>query len=199
MCECVGVSALALTGLPVVILAIVLFVLRSLLFVLCGSVLAALSWFRVAPPPIRLLLGSGPLRSHLGSSCACSITRQRKQLSRFVEDGLLSEWEPSFLFLYRYSLRISWKVSSSSRKARVLSAGAPICVCERVSVYVGSVVGLPVVIFIVGIDSPVCCLSMIFFVFPLHCLVRAHLYSSNIHDRDSFGRLDGCSLSLSPF
>ena len=81
----------------------------------------------------------------------------------------------------------------------MLLAGAPLSVSERVSVYAGSVAGSTVVISIVEIDSPVCCLSMIFFVFPLHCLVRAHLYSSNIHDRDSFGRLDGCSLSLSPF
>ena len=43
----------------------------------CDFVLAAQSWFRVAPSSVRILLGSGPPRSRLGSSYVCRITRQR--------------------------------------------------------------------------------------------------------------------------
>ena len=84
------VSALALTGSPVVVLTtqyIVLFIARASLLSFCKSVLAAKSWFCIALPRVRLFLGSGPPRSRLGSSCTFRITRQRASpilFSRFL-------------------------------------------------------------------------------------------------------------------
>ena len=75
--------------------------------------------------------------------------RGQKKISRFVEEGLLSDWEPSFLLLYRCSLKASWKVASASRKTRELPKEAPLrAFCVRVCVGVSacSLTGLPVVI-----------------------------------------------------
>ena len=81
VCVLVGVCVcLAHTDSPVVILvkqSFVLFIVRASWLSFSDSVLAAKSWFRIAFPLVRLFLGSGPLRSHLGSFCACRLTRQR--------------------------------------------------------------------------------------------------------------------------
>ena len=78
MCVCVNPSTLI--GSPTVIHIIqyiVLIIALASLLSFRDSVLAAKSWFRIAFPLVRLFLGSGPLRSHLGSFCACRLTRQR--------------------------------------------------------------------------------------------------------------------------
>ena len=50
-------------------------------------------------------------------------------VSRFVEDGVLSDWDRAFSSrLYRCSLQASWKVASAPRKAWVLPTEAPLCV-----------------------------------------------------------------------
>ena len=43
--------------------------------------------------------------------------KRAEKVSRFVKDGVLSDWVPSFLLRYHCSLQVSWKVASTSRKA----------------------------------------------------------------------------------